>query len=65
MFYQWKKDGVAGRWSSTPSLTINKTTAASAGKYVLVAVSPRGTVSSQEVTVSFSQATAKTAAAAK
>jgi hypothetical protein len=65
MFYQWKKDGVAGRWSSTPSLTINKTTAASAGKYVLVAVSPRGTVSSQEVTVSFSQSTAKTAAAAK
>jgi hypothetical protein len=61
MFYQWRKDGVAGRWSSTPSLTINKTTAASAGKYVLVAVNPTGTVVSEEVTVSFTQNTGRAA----
>ena len=65
MYYQWNKDGVAGRWTSTPSLMINRTTAASAGKYVLVAVNPSGTVSSQEVTVSFTQATAKTVTVAK
>jgi hypothetical protein len=65
MYYQWKKNGVAGRWVGTPSLMINRTTAASAGKYVLVAVNPSGTVSSQEVTVSFTQPAAKTAAAAK
>ena len=65
MYYQWKKDGVPGRWTSTPSLMINRTTAASAGKYVLVAVNPSGTVSSQEVTVSFTQATAKTVTVAK
>jgi hypothetical protein len=66
IFYQWKKDGVGGRWSSTPSLVINKTTAASAGRYVLVAVNPSGTVTSQEVTVSFSQTVgAKPTAVAK
>jgi hypothetical protein len=66
IFYQWKKDGVGGRWSSTPSLVINKTTAASAGRYVLVAVNPSGTVTSQEVTVSFSRtAGANTTAVAK
>jgi len=65
MYYQWQKDGVAGRWSSTPSLTINRTTPASAGKYVLVAVNPSGTVSSQEVTVSFAQAAGKGSAAAR
>jgi hypothetical protein len=65
MYYQWRKDGVPGRWSSTPSLTINRTTASSAGKYVLVAVNPSGTVSSAEVTVSFSQTTARNSAPAK
>ena len=65
MYYQWKKDGVPGRWSTTPSLTLNRTTATSAGKYVLVAVNPSGTVSSQEVTVSLSQTSGKTASAAK
>jgi hypothetical protein len=65
MYYQWRKDGVAGRWSSTPSLMINRTTAASAGRYVLVAVNPSGTVSSQEVTVSFNPSTTKTAAVAR
>jgi hypothetical protein len=65
MYYQWKKDGVAGKWSATPNLTISKTTAASAGKYVLVAVNPSGTVSSKEVTVSFTQASAKTVSAAR
>ncbi len=65
MFYQWKKDGVAGRWTSTPSLMINRTTPASAGKYVLVAVNPSGTVSSKEVTVTFSQSAANTAAPAR
>jgi hypothetical protein len=59
MYYQWKKDGIAGRWASTPSLMINRTTAASAGKYVLVAVNPSGTVASKEVTVSFSPALAR------
>jgi hypothetical protein len=65
MFYQWQKDGVAGRWSEMPSLTINKTTAASAGKYVLVAVNQSGTVSSQEVTVSFTQPAVKSPTAAR
>lgn len=65
MFYQWRKDGVPGRWSSSPTLTINSTTTASAGKYVLVAVGPTGTVASQEVTVSFAQSAAKTEASAK
>jgi hypothetical protein len=65
MYYQWKKDGVAGKWSATPSLTIRRTTAASAGKYVLVAVNPSGTVSSKEVTVSFTQTSAKTVSATK
>ena len=65
MYHQWKKDGVAGKWSATPSLTISRTTAASAGKYVLVAVNPSGTVSSKEVTVSFSQTSTKTASATK
>jgi hypothetical protein len=59
MFFQWRKDGVPGRWSLLPTLTINSTTAASAGKYVLVAVGPTGTVSSQEVTVSFAQSAVK------
>ena len=36
-----------------------------AGKYVLVAVGPTGTVASQEVTVSFAQSAAKTEASAK
>jgi hypothetical protein len=65
MYYQWNKDGVAGRWAPTPSLMINKTIATSAGKYVLVAVNPSGTVSSQEVTVSFTQTAGKTASAAR
>jgi hypothetical protein len=65
MFYQWQKDGVPGRWSEMPSLTINKTTAASAGKYVLVAVNQSGTVSSQEVTVSFTQPAVKSPTAAR
>ncbi len=65
MYYQWKKDGVPGRWSTKPSLTLNRTTATSAGKYVLVAVNPSGTVSSQEVTVSLSQTSGKTASVAK
>jgi hypothetical protein len=65
MYYQWKKNGVAGRWSSQPSLMLNKTTPESAGKYVLVAVNPSGTVSSQEVNVSFSQSAAKTLSAGK
>ena len=65
IFYQWKKDGVGGRWSSTPTLVINKTTPASAGRYVLVAVNPSGTVTSEEVTVSFAQTTASKPAASK
>jgi hypothetical protein len=65
MYFQWKKDGVAGKWSATPSLTIRRTTAASAGKYVLVAVNPSGTVSSKEVTVSFNQTAGKTVSATK
>jgi hypothetical protein len=65
MFYQWQKDGVPGRWSSTPSLTISRTTASSAGKYKLVAVNPSGSVTSDEVTVTFVQTGAKTAASAK
>lgn len=64
MFYQWRKDGVAGRWSSSPTLTINSTTAANAGKYVLLAVGPTGTVASQEVVVSFSQSGAQKGAKA-
>ncbi len=65
IFYQWKKDGVGGRWSGTPSLTISKTTVANAGKYVLVAVSPSGTVTSKEVTVSFAGVPVKTAGASR
>jgi hypothetical protein len=65
MFFQWKKDGVPGRWSSTPNLTIFPTTAASAGKYVLVAVNPSGTVTSNEVSVSFSQPASNTSVSTK
>ena len=65
IYYQWRKDGVPGRWSSSPNLDIPKTTAASAGKYVLVAVNPSGTVSSKEVTVRFAQATAGIVSASK
>jgi hypothetical protein len=65
MYYQWRKDGAAGRWTSAPSLMINRTTAASAGKYVLVAVNPSGTVTSQEVNVRFTQTTGRTVTVAK
>ncbi len=65
IYYQWKKDGVPGRWSSSPNLVIQTTTAASAGKYVLVAVNPSGTVSSQEVTVRLKQPNARTASPAR
>jgi hypothetical protein len=65
IYYQWRKDGVPGRWSSSPHLVIQKITAASAGKYILVAVNPSGTVSSEEVTVRVAQPTAGRASAAK
>jgi hypothetical protein len=65
IYYQWRKDGVPGRWSSSPYLVIQRITAASAGKYVLVAVNPSGTVSSEEVTVRIAQPTAGRASAAK
>jgi hypothetical protein len=57
IYFQWVKDGVASRWSvtdsSTISLTIPKTTAASAGKYTLVVLNQFDKVSSETVDVSF------------
>jgi hypothetical protein len=57
IYYQWIKDGVAGRWSlatsSAVSLNIPKTTASSAGKYTLLVLNQFDKASSETVTVSF------------
>jgi Metallo-peptidase family M12B Reprolysin-like/Putative Ig domain len=60
IYYQWIKDGMSTRWnvahSSTISFTVLKTTAASAGKYKLLVLNQFATVTSEPVTVSFSNA---------
>lgn len=57
IYYQWVKDGVQGRWSITSSssisLNIAKTTAASAGTYKLLVINPFAVVASAPVTVTF------------
>lgn len=62
IYFQWVKDGVASRWSvtdsSTISLTIPKTTAASAGKYTLVVLNQFDKVTSETVNVSLAASAA-------
>lgn len=60
IFFRWEKDGSRPRWStsssSTISLVIPKTTAASVGKYTLSVSNQFGVVSSQPVLVNFTTA---------
>lgn len=60
LYYQWRKDGVAGRWSLASSSTINlvvpKASATAAGRYSLVLLNQFATVVSDEVVVGFTSA---------
>jgi hypothetical protein len=56
MLYRWNKDGVTGRWSSSPSLTIPRTTSNSPGQYSITAVNPFGAITSGSIKVSFGAA---------
>jgi len=62
MYYRWIKDGAATRWSvtasSTISLTIPKTTAASAGKYSLIVLNDLDVVTSETVNVTLNPSAA-------
>jgi len=69
IYYQWVKDGVQGRWSvassSSISLNIAKTTAASAGTYKLLVINQFATVASDPVTVTLAPAASSGAPTAR
>jgi hypothetical protein len=67
IYYQWVKDGAQGRWSvansSSISLIVPKTTAASAGNYKLVVLNQFAVVSSDSVSVTLAPASASASTA--
>jgi hypothetical protein len=69
IYYQWVKDGVQGRWSvassSSISLNIAKTAAASAGTYQLLVINQFATVASDPVTVTLAPAASSGAPTAR
>ena len=60
LYYRWRKDGVAGRWSVASSATVKlvspRVVASAAGRYPLELMNQFATVVSDEVVVGFSAA---------